>query len=83
MYLIAIVDLYSRKVLTWSVSKTMESEWCAEVLKAAIIDFGKPDIFNTDRTGGPARLAVYSKYPYPSHKRQPSTDFDGWYRKSY
>jgi putative transposase len=49
MYLIAIVDLYSRKVLTWSVSNTMESEWCAEVLKAAIIDFGKPDIFNTDQ----------------------------------
>ena len=49
MYLIAIVDLFSRKVLTWSVSNTMESEWCAEVLKAAIKEFGKPDIFNTDQ----------------------------------
>jgi putative transposase len=49
MYLIAIVDLYSRKVLTWSVSNTMEAEWCAEVLKEAIAEFGKPEIFNTDQ----------------------------------
>jgi putative transposase len=49
MYLIAIVDLYSRKVLTWSVSNTMEAEWCAEVLKEAIEQFGKPEIFNTDQ----------------------------------
>ena len=49
MYLIAIVDLYSRKVLTWSVSNTMEAEWCAEVLKQAINEFGKPEIFNTDQ----------------------------------
>ncbi len=49
MYLIAIVDLYSRKILTWSVSNTMEAEWCAEVLKQAINEFGKPEIFNTDQ----------------------------------
>lgn len=49
MYLIAIVDLFSRKVLTWSVSNTMEAEWCAEVLKEAIEEFGKPEIFNTDQ----------------------------------
>ncbi len=49
MYLIAIVDLFSRKVLTWSVSNTMEAEWCAEVLKEAIGEFGKPEIFNTDQ----------------------------------
>lgn len=49
LYLIAIVDLFSRKVLTWSVSNTMEAEWCAEVLKEAIGEFGKPEIFNTDQ----------------------------------
>ena len=49
LYLIAIVDLYSRKVLTWSVSNTMEAEWCAEVLKEAIAEFGKPEVFNTDQ----------------------------------
>jgi len=49
MYLIAIVDLYSRKVLAWSVSNTMEAEWCAEVLKEAIGEFSKPEFFNTDQ----------------------------------
>jgi putative transposase len=78
MYLIAIVDLYSRKVLTWSVSNTMEAEWCAEVLKEAIERFGKPEIFNTDRTGGPARVSIYIKYLYTGSQRQPSPDFDGW-----
>jgi putative transposase len=49
MYLIAIVDLFSRKVLVWSVSNTMESEWCVEALKEAVNEFGKPEIFNTDQ----------------------------------
>lgn len=59
MYLMAIVDLYSRKVLFWSISNTMESEWCASVLQETIDLYGKPEIFNTDRTGGPARSAIY------------------------
>lgn len=49
MYLIAIVDLYSRYVLNWAISNTMESEWCAEILKEAIERYGKPEIFNTDQ----------------------------------
>lgn len=49
MYLMAIVDLYSRKVLHWSVSNTMEAEWCAEVLNQTISMYGTPEIFNTDQ----------------------------------
>lgn len=49
MYLMAIVDLYSRKVLFWSISNTMESEWCASVLQETIDSHGKPEIFNTDQ----------------------------------
>lgn len=49
MYLIAVVDLYSRKVLHWSVSNSMDAEWCAEVLKQTIIMHGIPEIFNTDQ----------------------------------
>lgn len=49
MYLIAIIDLYSRFVLNWSISNTMEAEWCAEVLKDTIEQYGKPEIFNTDQ----------------------------------
>lgn len=49
MYLMAVVDLYSRKVLHWSVSNTMDAEWCTEVLKQTIVMHGTPEIFNTDQ----------------------------------
>lgn len=49
MYLMAIIDLYSRKVLHWSVSNTMEAEWCTEVLNQTISMYGTPKIFNTDQ----------------------------------
>lgn len=49
MYLIAIIDLYSRYVIKWALSNTMEAEWCAEVLSDAIEQYGKPEIFNTDQ----------------------------------
>jgi putative transposase len=49
MYLIAIIDLHSRYVIHWSLSNTMESEWCAEFLREAINISGKPEIFNTDQ----------------------------------
>ncbi len=49
MYLIAVMDLYSRKVLHWSVSNTMDAEWCTEVLSQTITLYGKPEIFNTDQ----------------------------------
>lgn len=49
MYLTAIIDLYSRCVLNWSVSNSMDAEWCAEVLQEAIDMHGKPEIVNTDQ----------------------------------
>lgn len=49
MYLIAIIDLYSRFVLNWSLSNTMDAEWCAEILKDTIEQYGAPEIFNTDQ----------------------------------
>jgi len=49
MYLIAIIDLYSRYVLNWSLSNTMEAEWCAEILKDTIEQYDSPEIFNTDQ----------------------------------
>lgn len=49
MYLIAIIDLYSRFVLNWSLSNTMDAEWCAEILKNTIEQYGAPEIFNTDQ----------------------------------
>jgi putative transposase len=47
-YLIAILDLYSRKVLSFRVSNAMTSEFCVEALQEALRGYGVPEIFNTD-----------------------------------
>jgi putative transposase len=49
VYLAAVVDWYSRRVLSHRVSITMETEFCIEAVEEAIRRFGKPDIFNTDQ----------------------------------
>ena len=49
VYLVAIVDWFSRKVLSWRVSITMDADFCVEALEEALARFGKPEIFNTDQ----------------------------------
>ena len=49
MYLTAIIDLYSRFVVGWSVHNSLEAENCLEVLKTAISRYGKPEIVNSDQ----------------------------------
>ena len=49
MYLTAIIDLYSRYVVGWSISNSMDAEWCRQVLKEAINENGKPEVINTDQ----------------------------------
>lgn len=49
MYLTAIIDLHSRYVVNWSVSNTMDAQWCKETLEEAIAVHGKPEIINTDQ----------------------------------
>lgn len=46
VYLVAIVDWFSRKVLTWRVSITMEADFCVEALEEALARYGKLEIFN-------------------------------------
>ena len=48
VYLCAVVDWFSRRVLSWRLSITMEAEFCIEALEKALAYFGKPEIFNTD-----------------------------------
>lgn len=48
-YLVAIMDLASRKVLSWRVSNTLDTSFCIEVLTEAIEKYGTPEIFNTDQ----------------------------------
>lgn len=49
MYLTAIMDWHSRKVLTWRLSNTLDASFCVEVLEEALQIYGRPDIFNTDQ----------------------------------
>ncbi|WP_300439169.1 DDE-type integrase/transposase/recombinase [Christiangramia sp.] len=49
MYLVAIIDLHSRYVLNWSVSNSMDAQWCKETLEEAIDIHGTPEIINTDQ----------------------------------
>lgn len=49
MYLLAIMNLYSRYIVGWSLSNTMEAEWVVDTLKVAIEKHGKPGIINSDQ----------------------------------
>lgn len=49
MYLIAIMDWASRKVLSWRLSNTLDTRFCVEALKEALLKYGAPEIFNTDQ----------------------------------
>jgi putative transposase len=49
VYLAAVVDWFSRRVLSWRVSITMELEFCLEAVEEALARHGKPEIFNTDQ----------------------------------
>ena len=49
VYLVAIMDWYSRRVLSWRVSNTLDTSFCLDALDEAIERYGAPEIFNTDQ----------------------------------
>lgn len=49
MYLVAIMDWYSRRVLAWRVSNTMDADFCVDALEEALERYGAPEIFNSDQ----------------------------------
>lgn len=49
LYLVAVMDWYSRYVLSWRLSNTMDVGFCIEALKEALERYGKPEIFNSDQ----------------------------------
>ncbi len=49
IYLFAVIDWYSRKVLAWRLSNTLNADFCIETVEEALRRFGKPEIFNTDQ----------------------------------
>jgi len=49
LYLVAIVDWATRKVLSWRLSNTLDASFCVEALEEAVAKYGKPEIMNTDQ----------------------------------
>jgi len=49
VYLVAVIDWYSRKVLSWRLSNSMDTDFCVDALEEALGRYGCPDIFNTDQ----------------------------------
>jgi putative transposase len=49
MYMAAIIDVYSRKILGWSISNTMTTKWCVDLLEATIQTYGQPEVHNSDQ----------------------------------
>jgi putative transposase len=49
VYLVAVMDWFSRKVLSWRISNSMTADFCVEALEEAIAKYGPPEIFNTDQ----------------------------------
>jgi putative transposase len=49
MYLTAIIDWYSRKILSWRLSNTMDVDFCIDCLKESFANYGEPEYFNSDQ----------------------------------
>ena len=75
IYLTAIIDVYSRYIVGWSVSNTMSADWCQAVMEKAVEKYGKPEIVNTDQ-GSQYTSAVFIDY-LKTESIQISTDEKG------
>jgi len=73
VYLVAIVDWFSRKVLAWRLSITMEADFCVEALEEAQARYGKPEIFNTDQGSQFTSMAFTSVL----HREEIAISMDG------
>ena len=49
MYLVAVMDWHSRKILSWRLSNTLDSDFCIQALQERFERYGSPEIFNTDQ----------------------------------
>lgn len=76
MYLAAIIDVHSRYIVGWSLSNSMEAEWCTEVLQEAIHQHGCPEIINTDQ-GAQFTSVSFTDYVNQLSKTKLSMDGKG------
>jgi putative transposase len=49
VYLVAVIDVYSRRILAWRISNSLAADFCVEALEEAIARYGAPEIFNSDQ----------------------------------
>lgn len=61
MYMTAFIDVYSRKIMSWGISNSMETKWCLNVLKQGIEAYGKPEIINSDQ-GSQYTSAMWTQF---------------------
>lgn len=61
MYMTAIIDVYSRKIVGWGISNSLNAQWCRNVLEDAINTHGKPEIVNSDQ-GCQYTSALWTQY---------------------
>ena len=61
MYLTAIMDVYSRKIVGWSISNSLSAQWCRLMLEETIAKHGRPDIINSDQ-GTQYTSALWTQY---------------------
>ena len=77
-YLVAVIDWYSRKVLSWRISNSMDASFCVDCLEDALRSHGTPEIFNSDQgkpssNGGITRTGRLSKPTARKHRLWPAT----------
>ena len=60
-YLMAIIDVKSRYILHWSLSNTMDADWCKQTIQECVEEYGKPTIVNTDQ-GSQYTSEVFTEY---------------------
>jgi putative transposase len=60
-YLVAVMDWYSRHVLSWSLSNTLATDFCLDALESAIVKYGRPEIFNSDQ-GSQFTAKIFTDY---------------------
>jgi putative transposase len=68
VYLVAVMDWFSRKVLSWRVSNSMTADFCVEALEEAIAKYGPPEIFNTDQG---SQFTASQLHPSPAEEPNP------------
>jgi transposase InsO family protein len=61
LYLTAVMDVYSRKILAWGLSNSLEASWCVQVLQSAIERYGCPHIVNSDQ-GSQYTSALWTQF---------------------